>query len=137
MNAPIQFRDDPSALLQARLEEIPSVFARLVLLASKARPRLWRSIDPVARSAAPDPKILQRLQIRALRQWLAMPTQHKVKDIRIYLDSLCRGDIPETADSMSFCPTLVPRAASTAEAHLFVGTVRFVLEILFGSEDIQ
>jgi hypothetical protein len=121
--------------LNARLREIPSLFARLVFLAELGQPQshtrslLYPAADRVSVEAV-DADVITRLSSQLFREWLALSTKNKTEDMKHYLTSLGRARMPDQEEFLKFAMQLVPNDASLPEKDLFLGTVKFITEML-------
>lgn len=113
--------------LERDLQQIPSLFARLVFLS--------RAPGPLVRSSRPVPRrMIQVLQCKLFREWLRLDLREQAADLEPYLATLGQepGSIRIRHLILRLCRDIVPAEACRAEVRLFLGTVEVVLEYLSG-----
>lgn len=109
-------------LVNRHFQTVPAPFAQIVLLA------LRRSHWTVKDVAQPD---IERLWLRLLRRWLALPLDDKLFTAKSYLDAL--GLAPNAAtERLILCSLsrLVPESASAAERNSFLEHSKIVFQML-------
>ncbi len=128
--------------LSTRLREIPSLFARLVFLAELGQPEshtrglLYPTADRVSVEAV-DAEVIARLSSQLFREWLALSTRNKTEDMKRYFTSLGQVKVPDRDKFLEFAAQLVPNDASPPEKEFFLGTARFITEVLAGQKRPQ
>lgn len=122
-------------LLDQQLNEISSVFARLVFLASRRAPGGYYVNPELTHltSRAVCQRLMREAHRRAFRSWLSLDLENKIQDMKHYLkvvhprESL--SDARETWEKL--LRDLVPLNASPTESYLFLGTSSTVLKSAF------
>ena len=118
---------------QARLQEVESVFARLVyvssLLASSGRyaePYLNQVFPPGACH-----RLLADVHRQVFREWLSLSLKCKIRDLQLYSEAICQPHA-EASDLewIRFCNGLVPSGITIAELTLFSGTTRRIARVI-------
>jgi hypothetical protein len=127
-------RDRGCELWSRKLEQIPSLFARLIFLSGlRARGGKYRDGE-LAKITSPRiaDQIIRDAYCRTFRTWLALGIRAKVADLKPYL--ICTGaEDPHSLLSISFsrlCRDLLPPKVSINELAMFSETVQTVLKLL-------
>ena len=112
---------------EQRLQQIESVFARLVFL-SQLRDGSGRYVDQFLQrsfSARTCHYIVARAHVEVFREWLGLSARLKLRDLRKYNDAICRVAGPATeAAWTNLCREVIPSGISITELNFFCGTAQ-------------
>jgi hypothetical protein len=117
------------------LSQIPTVFGRLVYLASLRNPNNGRyEHHGLALLFGQDDsnKALKKSHARVFAEWLAFSLEQQMADLELYLSDLPEGrkTVIRAWTKLEPYKSLVPAAANGVETRLYLSNLRLMIELL-------
>jgi len=128
-------RDASGVLWRRTLSQIPSLFGRLVWLASLRNPHSGvYEHHGLAVVFGPEEsnKALRLSHLACCREWLNMSLQDQMADLRLYLDSQSEnpGEIIGNWQELGYWRTILPGSIRGAERATYLANVEALLKLL-------